>query len=519
MKRNLKKALTKYSTELLGKFWNKKNTSSYGTVALPAADQAISLRSDSSINPSINDEQSGAKAQGRVRLQSTRMRGETKLQLNADLDASGLNTKEWAIGSLLEAILGKKTTQASSQNASNSITDPTSTKAGLVVTAAGALVGLAGNTIAIKLVNGGSTGSVDLSDTNSPEFVLTYYNDSTVEDVITALAAHADLACVADANGDDATDLFKDLLANAGKVSGQKIYLFGGCETGFQYDNSSAPESDYTVTYNREKVGYTIAGVVYDKLSLELADKAPTVKIEGMGKYCKIVGATTISANVSAANKIYVADDKQFGDVDSDAPQYVDILANDGITVKYSGLKITAKSYDTGYYINVDTNVTCSANDYIAFHEPAYWNPDINPINGLGGTLKIDNEAFTDIKSVKLDYDNNHQMFNNFALQKSMSGFAPSKYVSGKISITMLVRSDKLGIIQKLHGSDVVQVPVQLTLGSVTGEKMTIVMRFVEFKAPDLSDKGEDVQEVTLEGSLVSVPDSTEVPSLVVLTH
>lgn len=519
MKRNLKKALANYSSELIGKFWTKKNTGAYGTVALPSADQAISLRGDSSVAISINDEASNAKAQGRVRTASTRMRGEAKLNLNADLDASGDVTKEWSIGSWLEAILGKRTVVASATNATASITDPTSVKAGLSVTGAGSLVGQAGNYVSIKLVNAGPTGSASLNASASPDFVLSYYNDSTVEDVVDAIDAHANLASVEDANGTDTTDLFKDLLANCGIISGEKLYLSGSAPAGHQYDNSEAPQKDHTAVYNKEKIGYVISGIAYDKLSIEMADKAPMVKVEGNGRYAKIVGVATATASVVATNKVYISDEKQFGDFDTDAPQYLDIVDNDGITRKATGLKLTGKGFDTAWYVTTDSNFSCDTGDYVAFHEPTYWNPDINPINGLGGSLKIDNELFTEIKSIKVDYENNYQLLNNLALQKTMSGFIPSKYITGKITVSMLVRTDKMGIIQKLHGSDVVQVPVEIVLGTVAGEKMTIFARFVEFKAPDLSDKGEEVQEVNLEGNLVFVLDGNNVPSLVIQTH
>lgn len=519
MRRNLTKIGAKWGRELIGKLYIKKNTGAYGAVALPQSSNAIVSLADSNITAERDDEQSTAKSQGRTRLVSTRQKGRTKFNISSYLDYSGSPAVEWGIGVLLELLLGKRTVVASTVGATASLQDPSNVKAGLIITTAGAYDGHKGNQVDIKFVRGGATGSASLDATKAPHYVVTYYDNDPVSEIVAAIDGDANLACIEDANGDDTTDLFVDLLVASQRASGTMIQCSHGANAGFKYDNSVLPSADATILHARERAGEVLTGSVIEKLSVEIGDKAPTAKFEGQARLSKLVGVTTASLSVSSANKIYIEDEKQFAAYDSQIHQYVDVVDNDGVTKKASARRLIAKGYDTGHFIEVDgAPFSCDAGDYVAFHEPEVWNPKIAPLNGMDGALTIDGIGFDKIKSLKLDISNNHQLFDNLALSKTIEGFSPSKFMDIKLQAILLVEHDKLALFRSASGEEVFSAPVIIDIGSVEGKKISVVLSKVQFKYPNLSNKGEEVVEVTLDAESISSPE-TDVPDVYILTH
>lgn len=515
MKRNLLKCKTEYLNELIGKVWIKKNTGAYGAISLPSKEECLNIRSDSTFKPEKNDIQSQARSNSHSRLKSIRGRGIGAVSLSLDFDMTGDVTKEPVSSVLWELALGKKTYNATQVGAKKNITDLTSAKAGVIITCSGNLLGFSGNYVTLKVVNGGSTGTESLTSSGS-NYVLTVYEDNTVEEIVSLINSDANLSCVVDANGNDETDLFVDLLANAGIVSGKTVYFAGGADAGYQYDDSECPYYDANLVVGKDKSGYAVTGVFFDKYSVEITDGIPSQKFEGQSKYSYLQGMTTLTANVSSANKLYLDDYKVFGEVDSNCPQFVDIVAVDGITHKYTALRITGSGSDlTGAFITVESNINAQTGDFVAWHEPVDYTPVINPLNGLAGVLKIDGEAYPEFRNLKIEGSNNLEVL-EFALQNSLSGFTDSKYHEIKITATLNLRKDKMGLLNKLTAGETVTIPVEVVIGNVAGKKVSIFARFVEFKAPSIATKADSATELPLEGTIVFNEDAPNVPSFVI---
>lgn len=515
-KRNLKRLAGNFNSNLIGKLWAKINTSTYGTVALPDDSQALTIKGDTNVALEFEDEKSGARTNTRNSFAPIRMKGKNKLSISTFLDVSEDNGVESSLSQFLELIMGKKTTIASTQGASASIQDPLAVKAGLSVTTAGALIGMAGNYVTIVLSNGGASGTAAVAKSGNV-FTLTYYNDSTIASIVSALDAQATLTSAADANGTAASDLFIDLLSARGLSSSATIYLSGGAEKGFTYSNEEAPRKDMTVVYNKEKTGEVITGVILDKMSIEIGDKLPSVKFEGMARKSVKQGVANTTVLASSATKLYVGSEyKQFA-ADSSVPSYVDVIAVDGITFLSKANKVISVGTDgTGNYVEVLTAVSAPIGSYVAFHEPENHNPSFQPLNGMTGTAKIDEVEFDEVRTVKLEYANNHQVFDNLALEDSIKGFDPSKEISCKISFEVLARKEHLPLINKLREANVQAVPVELQVGNTAGSKFVVFARLAHVKAPNLADKNDEVQTLTLECEVILAPETVELPSVVI---
>ena len=513
-KRNLKKLSGPYSSNLIGKLWAKINTSAYGTVALPSATQALTHKGDTSIQMEYEDEKSGARTNARSEFAPIRMKGKNKVQISTHLHVSGDSAVESSLSAFMELIMGKKEVVAATRGASASIQDSLGQIAGILLTTAGSLLGVAGNYTQLKLVNGGATGSASLTFAGNV-FTLTYFNDTTVEDAILALDAHADLTASVDTFGDDTTDLLVDLLAQANLQSNSVVLFSGGSEKGFLYSNVQAPIHDMTIVYNKEKTGEVITGVILDKLSIDVGDKLPTVKIEGVARKSMKQGIAQVVSASSAITKLYVGADYNRFVVDKSVDSFIDILAVDGITYKYKALKVVSTGVDvTGSYVQVDTPVTTTLNDYVAFHEPETHNPEFNPLNGMTGSAKVDQIEFDEVRSIKFEYANNHQIFDNLALEDSIKGFDPAKNIACKMSFEVLARDTHTALINKLRGANVIEVPIEVTVGSEAGSKLVIFIRQAYVKAPNLNDKSDEVQSFTIEAEAIISPDSVDLDSV-----
>lgn len=515
-KRNVKKLFGNFSSNLVKKLWAKINTGSYGSVSLPDDSQTLSIKSDTDAMVEYEDEKSGAVTNARASFTPVRMKGKTKVSLSTHLHTSGDTAVESSLGAFLETLMGKKETIATTRGATIIIEDPLAVKAGFTLTTAGALIGIAGNYVTLTIVNAGSSGSASVAASGS-DYTLTVYNNSTVQDVITALHAKADLNCVADANGDDITDLMIDLMASRGIVSGDALYASGGANAGFLYHNEEAPRNDMTIVLNNEKSGQVVPGYINDKMSLDVGDKLPTVKFEGLAKKCILSGLAQLTVAPVAATKLYLGSEyKQFKH-DESAPAYIDVLANDGLTYKSKANKIVGQGIDmTGNYIEVLTAVTASINDYVAFHEPENHNPEFRPLNGMTGSIKVDATSFDEVRSIKFEYANNHQVFDNLALEDTISGFDPSKEVSVKFSCEVLKRKEHMPLINKLRESTATPVPVEITIGNTAGSKVVIFIRTVHIKTPNLSSKNDEVQTFMLEGEMVILPETVQNASVAI---
>lgn len=508
MKRKIE-VLADFSSNLVRKLFAKINTGSYGDVALPDDSDAVSIKSDTDVKNEYEDENSGVVTNRRESYFPIRMKGKSKVVISTHLHNSGSNEVESSIGKFFEAVFGKKEVIASDRGAEIKIEDPLAEVAGIVITTAGALIGTIGNYVTLTIVNGGSTGSASIAKSGK-DYTLTVYNDSTVEDVVTALDGDADLVCVADSNGDDATDLFIDLMASRGLVSLDKLYANGGAKKGFLYSNKEAPRKDMTIIQNNERSGQVVTGFIPEKITIEVADKIPTVKVEGEAKKVSFTGQAQLAVAPVAATKLYLGSASNRFIYDESAPSYIDVISQtDLMTYKSKANKIVGSGTDmTGNYIQVQNAVTASLNDWVVFHEPENHKPEYKPLNGMAGSLTLDTYTFSHVRNVKFEYANNFQVHNNIAFTDTIVGFDPSKEISCKISCEVLVKLEHQALINQLRQNQVVALPLTYTVGKTTGNKYVFFVRNVYVKSPDLNNKNDEVQTIGLEMELKVLPET-----------
>lgn len=514
--RNLKKLGGKFNSNLIGKLWAKINSGDYGATAMPDDSDALTIKGDTAFETEYEDEQSGARTNTRNNFLPIRMKGKSKVAISTFLHVSKDNEKESSIGKYLELLMGKKEVVSATRGASVVIADPISAICGITITTAGSLIGMAGNYCKLILSNQGASGVAAVS-ISGKEITLNYFNDSTIEDVVLVLDAEADLTAVVDANGDDKTDTLVNLLASRGLESNATLYFSGGAEKGFVYSNETAPRKDMTVIYNKEKTGQVITGVIIEKMSLDITDKIPAVKFEGMARKSVLQGIANLVSQATATKKLYVGSEyKQFAS-DSSVPSYVDVIAPDGISYLSVANKVVSVGTDlTGNFVEVETNVSAPSNSYVAFHEPANHNPEYSPLNGMNGKAKVDGLEFDEVRSVKMEYANNHQVFDNLALEDTIKGFDPSKVISCKLTFEIQARQSHLPLINKLREKEAVACPVELEVGSGAGSRYVIFARMAHIKAPNLADKADEVQTLTLECEVIVAPETVDQATVII---
>lgn len=516
-KRNSKNVFSgKFQSELITKAWAKINRSGiFGQVELPSDTDAIAFKNDINVNLEYNDEKTGAKTNSRNGdYAPIRMKGKTKITLSSHLHATKSNIVEAFIGKFMELLLGKREVISADRGASITISDPHAVKAGLVLTTASTLLGNAGNYVTLVLVNGGASGTEALS-VDGYEYTLTYYNDSTVADVVTVLDANSLLVCAADAIGTAATDLFIDLLSSNALASGAKLYAAGGASKGFLYSNEDAPVDDMTLIFNKHKTGAVVPGCIFDKFSLEIADNIPSLKIEGMGKKHIISGGALLTIAAVAGTKLYLGSEyKQFS-YDASCPAYIDVMDNDGLTYKSKANKIVGSGTDgTGNYVEVLNAVTADINDHVVFHEPENYNPLFNPMNGMSGSVELDGIVLEHKKNFKMEYSNNHQVFENHAFTDTIEGYNAAKMVTCKMSVEILLTESLIPLVKKLQAKEIAVIPMKVVIGNETGSMITIMARNLSVKSPDLADKADESTSFTVEGEICVTPETADKASV-----
>lgn len=519
MKRKLVTAGS-YNNEVeSNKLFIRKNTSAYGDVERPQVGDARAIKNDVSFQIESSDESSAAITGTRTDYANIRLKQSSKWSYSTLLHPSADSAVEWSIGTELDLTLGKREQVLATRGASVSIQDPNAALCGFALTTKGVLNGIAGNYATVVIVNGGSTGTATVDVSSSPDLVINIYNDTTLEDLEDLLTSSALVSITLDSNGDSAVDTVAALMAARNVSAGQKLYFAGGCEKGFLYSNEEAPVYDATAIFNKQKFGHLVTGMIFDKMSLEVGANIPFMKFEGSAKKFVSTGFAPLTRAATAETKLYVGGEIHNFNYDPFAPTCVDTLASDKVTYIDSFNRVVGINKDVnGYYIEVLNPVTAPVGAYVCFTEPVSFAPVFKPMNGQAGTIKLDNKLVKDLRSIKFEYANNHEVMDDLALTDTVGGYSASKKISAKVSFEMVWRRENQELIKKLRQKEVNLIPVEIRVGVDSGKTLVLFLRNVSFAFPNTQDKADGSTIMSLSGDVVITPESSEIPSVVVAT-
>lgn len=266
------------------------------------------------------------------------------------------------------------------------------------------------------------------------------------------------------------------------------------------YDPATAPDVTFTLMEVGDKWARTAPGSFISGGNVQLpGDGEATVEWTGNGKVTFLagLGLSTVDNNLGNTVTLQAGEGKRYT---PGAP--VMLILADGLTRSADTAVGSPRIVQSvaGDVVTLDGAVLAAAdggaaNVYLCYYEPDAPTAQDNPVTGLTGSIVITGLASQCVRSLGLNFQNNHEIVDYCFAEEGLAGtlFVPGDRLNVEVTLSMNMNHDVLGFFNNL---------LNFPTEAIVAKLGDVAARHVEFSVP--------TARFSIPG--FSVPDTGSIP-------